>query len=216
MVLLKESLSSLIEPPRVSNSVLPEWTPSSCGVSLLHILHQSLANGDLSIQFGMKARTCQSCPVKRQCLAPHSKGVGGRRVNVIRRAISTAKGVVDTRSAIVRSAIQWLVNPQPKYEQPIYWCDLAATRMRRAWHEHLSRQEIEIKAIERPRQSKTKPDEVLLSRAQREHRQLSWWKRWERNARKAEDPRWAIVLYSGKAIAQGMQLLSQRSFHRAA
>lgn len=170
-------------------------------------------NGDLTMQFGIKPRLCQSCPVKRQCLSPQSKGIGGRRVTVIRRAISTAQGVVDKESAIVRSAFRWLMNPKPKYEQPIYWCDIAAGQLRRIWHEHLSRQEIEIKAIERPKQSKGKPDEELLSRAQREHRRLSWWERWERNERKAEEPRWAVVLYSGKAIVAGMQILSQRSFN---
>lgn len=172
-------------------------------------------NGDLTMQFGIKPRLCQSCPVKRQCLSPHSKGIGGRRVTVIRRAISTAKGEVDPRSAIVRSALRWLMNPKPKYEQPIYWCDIAATQVRRAWREQLSRQAIEIKAIEQPRQSKGKPDKVLLSRAQREHRRLSWWERWERNERRTEDPRWVVVLYSSKATAAGMQKLSQRSFHRS-
>lgn len=170
-------------------------------------------NGDLVLQFGIRPRLCQSCPVKRQCLSPNSKGVGGRRVTVIRRAISTVKSAVDKGSAIVRSAFGWLRNPKPKYEQPIYWCDIAAEQLRRVWHEHLSRQEIEIKAIEQPRQSKRKPEEELLSRAQREHRRLSWWERWERNERKAEDPRWAVVLYSGKTIASAMRIISQRSFN---
>lgn len=169
-------------------------------------------NGDLTIQFGIKPRLCQSCPVKRQCLSPHSKGIGGRRVTVIRRVISTAKGVIDTGSAIVRSALRWLMNPKPNYGQPIYWCDIAATRLRRAWHEHLSRQAVEIKVVKRQVQGRTEPIEPLLSRAQREHRRLSWWERWERNERKADDPRWSVVLYSGKAIAAGMQILSQRSF----
>jgi len=170
-------------------------------------------NGDLALQFGIRPKVCQSCPVKRPCLSPNSKGIGGRRVTVIRRAISTAKSVVDKGSAIVRSAFGWLMNPKPNYEQPIYWCDIAAGQLRRTWHEHLSRQAIEIKAIERPNPIKTKPEEVLLSRSQREHRRLSWWERWERNARKAEDPCWGIVLYSGKAIALGMRTLSQRSFN---
>lgn len=172
-------------------------------------------NGDLTMQFGIKPRLCQSCPVKRQCLSPRSKGIGGRRVTVIRRAITTAKGAVDKGSAIVRSAFRWLMNPKPKSRQPIYWCDITAGQLRRAWHEHLSRQEIEIKAIKRPRQGKAKQDELLLSRAQREHRRLSWWERWERNERKAEDLRLSVVLYSGKAIAAGMQILSQRSFNAA-
>lgn len=30
-------------------------------------------NSDLKLQFGIRARLCQSCPVKRQCLSPHSK-----------------------------------------------------------------------------------------------------------------------------------------------
>jgi hypothetical protein len=131
-----------------------------------------------------------------------------------------------------------LRNPKPKYEQPIYWCDIAAEQLRRVWHEHLSRQEIEVKAIrpgrlreavDRPSQSKPKPEDELLSRAQREHRRLSWWERWERNERKAEDPRWAVVLYSGKTtasrygaraagkpIASAMRIISQRSFCAAA
>jgi hypothetical protein len=168
-------------------------------------------NGDLTMQFGIKPSLCQSCPVKRQCLSPHSKGIGGRRVTVIRRAISTAKGVVDKMSALVRSAFGWLMNPQPNYEQPIYWCDIAAGPLRRRWHEQLSRQEVEIKVIDRGRPSKTKPEEELLSRAQREHRRLSWWERWERNERQAEELCWCVVLYSGKAIAAGMQILSERS-----
>jgi Transposase DDE domain len=60
-------------------------------------------NGDLRMQFGIKASLCRRCPVKRQCLSPQSKGVGGRRVTVIRRAISRAKGIVAKMSAIVRS-----------------------------------------------------------------------------------------------------------------
>lgn len=28
------------------------------------------------------------------------------------------------------------MNPKPKYEQPIYWCDIAAEQLRRTWHEH--------------------------------------------------------------------------------
>lgn len=169
-------------------------------------------NGDLRMQFGIKPSLCQRCPVKRQCLSPQSKGVGGRRVTVIRRAISRAKGVVDKGSAIVKSAFRWLMNPQLQYEQPIYWCDIAACQLRRTWHEHLSRQEVEIKLIGRQEQSRAEEDAPLLSRAQREHRRMSWQERWECNERKAEDPRWVIVLYSGKAIAAGMRILSQRSF----
>jgi hypothetical protein len=168
--------------------------------------------GDLKIQFGIKPSLCQRCSVKRQCLSPQSKGVGGRRVTVIRRAISRAKGVVDKGSAIVRSAFRWLMNPQLQYGQPIYWCDIAACQLRRTWHEHLSRQEVEIKLIGRQEQSRAEEDAPLLSRAQREHRRMSWQERWERNERKAADPRWVIVLYSGKAIAAGMRMLSQRSF----
>lgn len=169
-------------------------------------------NGDLALQFGVRPKLCQRCPVKRQCLSPHSKGVGGRRVTVIRRAMSSVKGVVDKGSAIVRSAFQWLMNPKPTYEQPIYWCDIAASRLRRVWHEQLSRQVVEIKVIDRPRQSKLQAD-GLLSRAEREHRRLSWWERWERNERKAEEPCWLVVLYSGKRLLTGVQNLSQRSFN---
>jgi hypothetical protein len=140
---------------------------------------------------------------------PQSKGVGGRRVTVMRRASSRAKGVVATRSAIVRSAFRWLMNPQLQYEQPLYWCDIAASELWRSWHEHLSRQEVEIKWIGRQRQAAAAP---LLSRAQREHRRLSWSERWERNERAAAAAGWVVVLYSGKAIAAGMRDLSHRSF----
>lgn len=180
-----------------------------------HTMHQRTSkqkdNGDLSIQFGIKAKMCQSCSVKRQCLAPHSKGIGGRRVNVIRRALSSDKGIVKPTSALVRSAFRWLMNPQPKYEQPIYWCDIEARRLRWRWHEELSRQAIEIKAIvgQQVSEEQGKP---LLSRAQREHRRLSWCERWERNERQAGDLQWGVVLYGGKAIVEGMQRLMQRSF----
>jgi hypothetical protein len=169
-------------------------------------------NGDLRMQFGIQASLCQRCPVKRQCLSPQSKGVVGRRVTVIRRATSRAKGVVATRSAIVRSAFRWLMNPQLQYEQPLYWCDIAASELRRTWHEHLSQQEVEIKLSSRQEQRQAAAEAPLLSRAQREHRRLSWSERWERNERAAAAAGWMVVLYSGKAISAGMRDLSHRSF----
>ncbi len=167
----------------------------------------------MAIQFGIKAKTCQRCPVKKRCLAPNSKGVGGRRVNVIRQAITKAKEVVATDSALVRSVIRWISEKQPSNEQPIFWCDIAATRLRREWHERLARQEVEIKAIGGGGKSRRGNREMLLTRQQREHHRLSWWERLERNEREVGGSTWCVVLYGGgKTLVQGLNELIRRSF----
>ena len=85
-------------------------------------------NGDLAMQFGIKARTCQRCRVKRRCLALNSSGRSGRRVTVIRKSRVQAKTPVETCSALVRSVLAWLIGKQIDVEQPVFWCDVAATR----------------------------------------------------------------------------------------
>jgi hypothetical protein len=181
-----------------------------------HVMHRCAsrqkANGDLALQFGINQRTCQRCGVKKQCLAPQSKGVRGRRITLIRRVVSQSKAVMDRCSATVRSAIQWVLEPQPKYEQAIYWCDIAAGHLRRGWHEHLRLQEVKVEVIVGSEQSKEKQLPPLLTRQQRAHHRLGWWERWERNERRKEERSWNIMIYGGGAIMKAMQLLAQRSF----
>jgi hypothetical protein len=39
-----------------------------------------------------------------------------------------AKTPVETCSALVRSVLAWLIGKQIDVEQPVFWCDVAATR----------------------------------------------------------------------------------------
>lgn len=172
---------------------------------------QQRANGDLAIQFSINARTCQRCPVKKRCLAPHSKGVGGRRVNVVRQALTQVRTAISTCSAVVRSVSQWLKQKQPRYEHPIFWCDIAARRLRREWHQCLELHEVEIKKIMGD-QGATKRSS-LLTRRQRRHERFSWWERLERNERAIEAGNWVVVLCGeAKAIVSGLRVLISRSF----
>lgn len=182
-----------------------------------HRVTRPKANGDLSIQFGIHAKTCQSCLVKKRCLAPKSKGIVGRRVTVIQQMISEEKpGLpameVPTTSAIVRSVPRWLWEKSSKRGQPIFWCDIAATRMRRAWHQELALHEIKIEAI--PGTMLQRGDEAkLLNRRQREHHRLSWWERNQRNARTKDQARWKVVMSEvATVLLTGLVKLSQRSF----
>lgn len=54
--------------------------------------------GDLLIIFGMNPRTCQSCPLRDQCLAEGSKGTGGRRVTVIRKKLAPSSEPLDANA----------------------------------------------------------------------------------------------------------------------
>ncbi|MCP6758830.1 MAG: hypothetical protein NHB32_08690 [Fischerella sp. CENA71] len=62
---------------------------------------QRKANGDLRMQFGINPKTCQKCSLKRRCLAPNTKGKGGRRVTVIRRKQAQAQETFPICSAII-------------------------------------------------------------------------------------------------------------------
>jgi Transposase DDE domain len=179
---------------------------------------QPKANGDLKIQFGIEAKTCQNCPVKKRCLAPKSKGIVGRRVTVTQQLISPEKpGLpkmeVVTPSAIVRSIAGWLWENPSKRGQPIFWCDIAATRLRRAWHQELSLYEIGIEAIPTTSQERSSGKAPLLSRRQREHHRLSWWERNQRNARTKAQERWKVVMTERvRVLLAGLEKLSRRSF----
>jgi hypothetical protein len=177
------------------------------------------ANGDLSIQFGINPKTCQSCPVKKRCLAPKSKGVGGRRVNVVRQRLDEGARVeggttcLSSDSALVRSVMEWLKQEQPNHEQPIYWCDIAATRLRRGWHQRLALQAVEIQVVTGDEPPSQAQKSKVLSRRQREHHRLSWWERNERNEWTKEQGMWKVVL-SGEAkeLLAGLHQISRRSF----
>lgn len=172
------------------------------------------ANGDLSLQFGINPKTCQSCPVKKRCLAPQSKGVGGRRVSVVRQQIENETTTpVASDSALVRSVKQWLGQKQPNDEQAIYWCDIAATRLRREWHQRLARQVVEIEVVAGQLSPNQTQKEKVLSRRQREHHRLSWWERNERNERTKAQGMWKVVL-SGEAkeLLEGLDRITKRSF----
>jgi hypothetical protein len=89
-------------------------------------------------------------------------------------------------SALVRSVVQWVGGGAKQAVQPILWCDIAATRLRREWHQRLAL--FEVKITESPVLLNTAPSKAakLSSRREREHHRLSWWERNERNMRKGE------------------------------
>jgi len=175
-------------------------------------------NGDIKMQYGINPKHCQKCPVKRRCLAPKSKAEGGRRITVIRPLIrdmdlDLPRVELSKDSAIVRSVVEWVGGKAKQAVQPILWCDIAATRLRRGWHEELAL--FEVKIMENAVLQKTAPSEAtkLISRREREHHRLSWWERNERNMRKGEQERWRIVLPEvATKLLKGLEQLSKRSF----
>ena len=175
---------------------------------------QQKANGDLSLQFGINPRICQQCPVKKQCLAPNSKGVGGRRVNVLRKLLEQPEVSIPRCSAVVRSVSEWVSQPQSSYQHPLLWCDIEATRLRRHWHEALALHEIKIEVLPSLSSASQEPHPERLSRRQRAHSRLGWWERVVRNERLAGAARWSVELYGkAKALVAGLEVLSQRPFY---
>ena len=174
---------------------------------------QQKANGDLALQFGINPRICQQCPVKKQCLAPNSKGVGGRRVNVLRKLLEQPFVSISRCSAVVRSVSEWVSQPQSSYQHPLFWCDIEATRLRRRWHEALALHEIKIEVLPSLSNASQEPHPKRLSRRQRAHSRLGWWERVVRNQRLAGAARWSVELYGkAKALVAGLEVLSQRPF----
>lgn len=175
-------------------------------------------NGDIKMQYGINSKHCQKCPVKRRCLAPKSKADRGRRVTVIRPLISDItpdlpRVELSKDSAIVRSVVQWVGGQANQAVQPILWCDIAATRLRRGWHEQLAL--FEVKIMENPALGNTAPSEAtkLITRREREHHRLSWWERNEQNMRSGEQEQWRIVLPKvATKLLKGLEQLSKRSF----
>lgn len=188
------------------------------GHQMYRKMSQKQPNGDLKMQYGLNPKICQSCAVRKRCLAPNSKGSGGRRVTVIRPVISDptsglAAIEVSQSSALVRSVKQW-VGGQPKQPaQPILWCDIAATELRRRWHQRLAMFEVKISEIPAPLAAAQSGGVKLFSRRQREHHRLSWWERNERNARTRDQEQWRVVMpAAAKILLEGLEHLSKRSF----
>jgi hypothetical protein len=186
------------------------------GHQMYRRMRQQQPNGDIKMQYGINPKHCQKCPVRRRCLAPKSKGIGGRRVTVIRPVISeVTSGLprieLSKDSALVRSVVQW-VGSAKQAEQPILWCDIAATRLRRGWHQRLALFEVQISEI--PGLSPTPSKAAkLMNRREREHHRLSWWERNERNMRGGEQEQWRVVLPEiATRLLEGMERLSKRSF----
>ena len=172
------------------------------------------ANGDLAFQFGLNPRICQQCPVKKQCLAPNSKGVGGRRVNVIRKLLDQPEVRIPSFSAVVRSVSEWVRDPQPNYQYPLLWCDIEATRLRRGWHETLALHEVKLTPLASVSSASPSPQPERLSRRQRAHGRLEWWERVERNERLAGALGWSVELYGkAKALVEGIEILCRRPFY---
>jgi len=125
------------------------------GHQMYRKMSQKKPNGDLKIQYGLNPKVCQNCPVRKRCLAPTSKGTGGRRVTVIRPVVSDpTSGIaaieVSQDSALVRSVMQWVGGQSKQPVQPILWCDIAATDLRRGWHQRLAMFEVKISGISNP------------------------------------------------------------------
>jgi hypothetical protein len=188
------------------------------GHQMYRRMRQQKANGDIKMQYGINPKHCQNCPVKKRCLAPKSKAERGRRVTVIRPMISDmnpelARVELSKDSAIVRSVVQWVGGTAKQAVQPILWCDIAATRLRRGWHQRLALFEVkisEIPGLPSPAPSKSAK---LMSRREREHHRLSWWERNERNMRSGEQEQWRVVLPEvATRLLEGMERLSKRSF----
>lgn len=175
-------------------------------------------NGDIKIQYGINPKHCQKCPVRKRCLAPKSKADRGRRVTVIRPVISDMnpdlpRVELSKDSALVRSVVQWVGGKANQAVQPILWCDIAATRLWRGWHQQLAL--FEVKITEIPALFSTSPSEAakLISRREREHHRLSWRERNERNMRKGEQKQWKVVLPEvATKLLKGLEQLSKRSF----
>jgi hypothetical protein len=144
--------------------------------------------------------------------------VGGRRVTVIRPVISEANPGLPRielakDSALVRSVVQWVGGKPKQPVQPILWCDIAATQLRRGWHQQLALFEVQIS--ESPGLLGAAPSETatLISRRAREHHRLSWWERHERHMRKREQEQWRVVLPGvATGLLAGLERLSKRAF----
>ena len=175
-------------------------------------------NGDIKMQYGINPKHCQSCPVKRRCLAPKSKAEAGRRVTVIRPIISDMtldlpRVELSKDSALVRSVVQWVGGKAKKAVQPILWCDIAATQLRRGWHRQLALFDVKITEISGLVNTGSSEAVRLISRREREHHRLSWWERNERNMRKGEPDQWRVVLPEmATRLLEGIEQLSKRSF----
>ncbi|MBD2069000.1 hypothetical protein H6F93_15970 [Leptolyngbya sp. FACHB-671] len=127
--------------------------------------------GDLLIMFGINPRTCAHCTLRDQCLADGSKGTGGRRITVVRKRLSTA----DPEPQLPRLEQLTPGSEAPQahlVNQPIFWFDWPATRLRRDLKQQLHRQQVIIESVPvvLPSPAQTIP---ILTREQRAHRRLS-------------------------------------------
>ncbi len=87
-------------------------------------------HGDLLILFGLNPRKCQQCSLKSQCLADGSKEVGGRRVTVIRKKLTTP--APQPLPAATSSQPEPERLPPTRLSEPVVWQDYPTTRLRRA------------------------------------------------------------------------------------
>jgi len=147
--------------------------------------------GDLLILFGINSRTCQQCPLKRQCLADGSKGTGGRRITVIRKKLPCPP----TESyPVAQPQLIPVSHPTAQPTRSVVWLDFPATRLRRDFTHQLQQHQILITAIGKSigMAQQTTP---LISRNQRAHRRLTWVERFGRNARVQMGVHWQVKLF---------------------
>jgi|GEM_PF-4712039 len=164
-------------------------------------------NGDLKIQFGINPKTCQKCSLKRRCLAPNTKGIGGRRVTVKKRKRVAAQPIFPKSAAIIRSVFHRLAISQT-VPQPLIWRDIPASQLRRSWRQNLAGQQVQIKQMFVEYEQNQDSLQVLLKRHQISHHRLSWLERQQKNDRTLQSPRWVVSLYGvGKQVLQVMQRL---------
>jgi len=164
------------------------------GYQMSQISRRQEENGDLRYQFSLSRSICQDCEMRERCLSPQSQGKSGKRVSVVQRQYRADPQLIPLCSALVRSVIERLSEPDIS-PQAIVWQDIAATQLRREWRKQLAAHELGIQVFS----SETKRDQsdsvAMQSRHQREHHRLSWKERAERNRRDPDAMCWRVLLW---------------------
>ncbi len=161
--------------------------PASLNMSPGEVRHNRY--GDELILFGMKPKFCQQCSLKSNCLADSSKGIGGRRITVIRKKLSQPAKPISLPSASRAIAQPFLNYPN----LPVIWLDFPTTRLRRDLTHELRKQKIFFELIIKTASIAISSTQYI-TREQRSHQRLSWFQRREKNSLQNTNSYWQVKL----------------------
>ena len=127
------------------------------GSTLLPHEQRREADGSLRVVYGASMHSCRPCPLREQCQWNGNATAKPRQVSV-------------------------LLHPLAVGDKPLLWRDWSRREHRRVCRQLVRHQRVEV-SLSPPSADEPASAEMILSRAQRAHRRLSWEIRLARNAR---------------------------------